>query len=118
MLSNSNSDGRSRLSSPASQSNAHVEYLDVTQHWHPHSEPYAGGDALLTLISEGWVMKHDVYVEKREFAGLRSVSVYHVELERGGQTIRVPIVRNPYINRIIRTGPYRQIPLDETIELG
>lgn len=98
--------------------NSHVEYMDVAQHWHPHSEPYAGGDALVTLLAQGWTMRRDVYVEKSEFAGLRYVSVYHIELERDGEVIKMPVVRNPYINRVIRTGPYRQIPATDDMELG
>jgi len=100
-------------------SNFHVEYMEVAQHWHPASEEYAGGDALVTLLSQGWNMKRDVYVEKREFAGLRSVSVYHLELERGGDVLKVPVVRNPYINRVLRLGDFRQIPLDpKNADLG
>jgi hypothetical protein len=98
-------------------SNYHVEYMDVVQHWHSGSEPYAGGDALVTLLSQGWEMQEDVYVEKREFAGKRSVSVYHVVLERDGQIIKMPVVRNPYINRLLRSGNFNQIPLED-MELG
>jgi hypothetical protein len=100
-------------------SNFHVEYMDVAQHWHAASEEYAGGDALVTLISNGWTMKRDVYVEKREFAGLRSISVYHVELEKDGKTIKMPVVRNPYINRVLRMGDFHQVPLDpKNTDLG
>ncbi|MFW5696368.1 MAG: hypothetical protein ACOCXR_01140 [Phototrophicaceae bacterium] len=98
--------------------NYHVDYMEVVQHWHPQSEPYAGGDALMTLIAQGWQMQRDVYVEKREFAGLRSVSVYHVSLVRDGKTMKVPVVRNPYINRLLRLGDYRQIPMSDDQELG
>ena len=91
--------------------NYHVEYLEVTQHWHSQSEPYAGGDALVTMLTEGWRICHDVYVEDRFFAGLRSVSVYHLELERDGQRIKMPVIRNPYINRVVREGDFRLLPL-------
>jgi hypothetical protein len=97
--------------------NYHFEYIDVIQHWHSDSEPFAGGDALVTLISQGWVMQRDVYVEKRNFAGKRSVSVYHITLERDGQLMKVPTVRNPYINRILRMGDFNQIAMEE-MELG
>lgn len=97
--------------------NYHMDYMDVTQHWHPGSEAYAGGDALLTMISRGWQMQRDVYVEKRDFAGMRSVSVYIVVLERDGEQIEMPLLRNPYINRLLRTGDYNQIPRDG-VELG
>jgi hypothetical protein len=94
--------------------NHHVDYMDLTQHWHPESEPFAGGDALVTLLEKGWEMQREIQVEKREFAGLRSVSVYHVMLKRGEETIRVPVVRNPYINRVLRTGDFEQIPMQKS----
>ncbi|PJF20865.1 MAG: hypothetical protein CUN56_14020 [Phototrophicales bacterium] len=94
-------------------SNYHVDYIDVTQHWHPQSEPYAGGDALVTLLEQGWKINRDVYVEDRFFGGLRSVSVYHLELERDGQKIKMPVIRNPYINRVIRDGNFRLLPLQK-----
>ncbi len=96
-----------------SSPNYHVEYMDVVQHWHSGSAPYAGGDALVTLLSQGWEMQQNVYVEKREFQGMRSVALYHVVLERDGQKIKMPVVRNPYINRLLRSGDYRQIPLED-----
>ena len=85
----------------------HDEYLDVTQHWSEKSEPYAGGDALVTLLSRGWKLKKEVNVEERYFAGLRSVSVYHLNLERNGETMHLPVLRNPYVNRILRMGEYK-----------
>lgn len=91
----------------------HVEYMDVAQHWHPGSESYAGGDALVTMLSRGWNLERDVYVERREFAGMRSVSVYHLTLEKDGQRIHMPVVRNPYINRLLRQGDFRQIPMSQ-----
>lgn len=84
----------------------HDEYLDVTQHWSEKSEPYAGGDALVTLLSLGWELQQDVDVEERYFAGLRSVSVYHLYLKRDGETMHVPVLRNPYVNRILRMGEF------------
>ncbi|HRF97361.1 MAG TPA: hypothetical protein PLZ51_19265, partial [Aggregatilineales bacterium] len=94
-------------------SNYHMDYFDVTQHWHPDSERYAGGDALVTLLTQGWEIEREVGVEDRFFAGLRSISVYHLTLVRGGERMRMPVIRNPYINRLIRLGSYVQVNVDE-----
>lgn len=94
-------------------SNYHMDYFDVAQHWHPDSEKYAGGDALVTLLSNGWEIQREVGVEDRFFAGLRSVSVYHLTLKRGDEVMRMPVIRNPYINRIIRLGGYVQVNVED-----
>ncbi|PJF30096.1 MAG: hypothetical protein CUN52_05000 [Phototrophicales bacterium] len=90
-----------------------MDYFDVSQHWHPESEKYAGGDALVTLLAEGWEIQREVGVEDRFFAGLRSVSVYHLTLKRGDETMKMPVIRNPYINRIIRLGGYEQVNIED-----
>lgn len=90
-------------------SNFHAEYLDVVQHWSPTSAHYAGGDALVTFLSRGWEIHNEVKVEDRYFAGMRSVSVYHMELERDGEVMKMPVLRNPYVNRIIRSGAFTLI---------
>ena len=87
-------------------SNHHSDYLDVTQHWSDTSEPYAGGDALVTFLARGWEIDSEVRVEERHFAGQRSVAVYHLTLERNGETMDMPVLRNPYVNRILRMGEF------------
>lgn len=82
-------------------SNYHVEYMDVTQHWDSRSEGFAGGDALVTFLSNGWSMKNRVVEEQHSFAGMRQITIYHIDLERDGETITMPVLRNPYISRMI-----------------
>src|SRR5690606_15045014 len=89
--------------------NFHAEYLDVVQHWSPTSAHYAGGDALVTFLSQAWELCPEVKVEDRYFAGMRSVAVYHMELERDGETLNMPVLRNPYVNRIIRMGNFKLV---------
>jgi hypothetical protein len=83
----------------ASSSNFHVEYMDVTQHWSPESERYAGGDCLMTALHNGWEMSPTVRVEQKWYAGMRHVTIYHVELRREGKTMVMPIINNPYVTR-------------------
>lgn len=80
--------------------NYHVQYLDVTsQYWNPR-EGYAGGDHLLTALNAGW----DVVTCKEQpiwFTGARCVLLYHFTLARGTETMMMPVVNNPYVDRFI-----------------
>ncbi|GAB4522906.1 MAG: hypothetical protein OHK0046_36130 [Anaerolineae bacterium] len=81
--------------------NFHVEYMDVTQHWNEKSEQFAGADGLLTMLYNGWEMKKKVKRQEHWFAGMRAVCVYHIELERNGETVTMPVIQNPYIGRML-----------------
>lgn len=80
--------------------NYHVQYLDVTsQYWNPR-EGFAGGDHLLTALQAGW----DVATCQEQlvwYTGARCVSVYHFTLERRGETMVMPVVNNPYVDRFL-----------------
>lgn len=82
-------------------SNFHVLYQDVTtQHWHPDSETYAGGDHLLTALEKGWTIEECVLV-RHWYAGMRSVKLYEFKLQRGDTKMLMPVIDNPYIGRFI-----------------
>lgn len=90
-------------------SNFHTEYLEVTQHWHNLSEKYAGGDALLTRLYDGWEICETVWREDHWFAGMRAVTIYHFEIKRGDDREILPVVNNPYVNRLIVRAPRLQV---------
>ena len=81
-------------------SNFHVDYVDVTQHWHSKSQKYAGGDCLVTLFFNGWEIL-SVSREYHWFAGMRSVSIYYFELARGAERITMPVIHTPYVTALI-----------------
>lgn len=85
---------------PKNLSNMHVDYLDVTRHWHPESEKYSSGDALLTALYSGWELSPVCYREEHWHAGVRVVHVYHFNLMLDGQTRTIPVVNNPYVERL------------------
>jgi hypothetical protein len=87
--------------------NFHVEYLDVTQHWCPLSEKYAGGDALLTAVDEGWNMGSRVICEEHWFAGMRLTRVFHIELHRNGERRIMPVLHNPYVDRMLASDDFQ-----------
>lgn len=90
--------------------NFHVQYMDVTsQHWHPKSEHYAGGDNLITAIEHGWSIDKCKLVQ-HWYAGMRSVKIYEFSLQRGDDSMLMPVINNPYVERYIKE---ESIPLEE-----
>ena len=81
-------------------SDYHVDYVDVTQHWHSKSQRYAGGDCLVTALDSGWDVR-EIWCETHWFAGMRSVTVYYFELERGQEKMTMPVIHTPYITHLI-----------------
>lgn len=87
--------------SPTNITNYHVQYLDVeTQHWHPESETYAGGDHLITALEKGWEIEKCVRA-KHWYAALRFVTLYQFHMTRNDKTVVMPVVENPYVVRLI-----------------
>lgn len=81
--------------------NFHMQYQDVTsQHWHPKSEKFAGGDNLITAIDNGWNVEKCV-IARHYYAGMRFVKVFELYLARDGQNMTMPVVHNPYVERFI-----------------
>ena len=95
-------------------SNSHFEYMDVVRHWSPASQKYAGGDAINTLVNEGWRINETVFFEEFWHAGSRPVTIYHFELVRGDETLHVPVLSNPYIRRLVESLPVQVRPLATT----
>lgn len=94
-------------------SNSHFEYMDVVRHWSPISQKYAGGDAVLTLMSTGWKIDETVFYEEYWHAGSRPVTIYHMEMVRDDEHMAVPVFVNPYIRRIVRDSGMQLRPLTE-----
>lgn len=83
--------------------NYHIQYPGVTnQHWHPGSGKYAGGDHLLTALTDGWDMVNCSQVT-HTYAGMRFVTVYEFLLQRSGEQMVMPVINNPYIERFLQT---------------
>ena len=53
-------------------SNSHFEYMNVLRHWSPSSEKYAGGDAVVTLLTcEDWKIGETIFYEQYWCAAAR-----------------------------------------------
>ena len=84
-----------------SAANWHYAYRRIVRHWHAQSEHYAGGDCLLSALNDGWQMDVRVIAEAHWRAGTRCVMVYHFELMRGDETMTMPVITNPFVERLI-----------------
>jgi hypothetical protein len=88
-------------------SNWHYAYRRVVRHWHTASEAYAGGDCLLTALNNGWDISERVVAHEHWRAGTRCVMVYHFELTLNGETMIMPVITNPFVERLIAENALR-----------
>ena len=83
-------------------SNFHAQYSELTsQHWHPNSETYAGGDHLTTALEKKWQIEK-VELKRHWYAGMRSVRLYEFTLTKEGRTVTMPVLDNPFVERFIK----------------
>jgi hypothetical protein len=90
----------------------HVEYIDITQHWCDKSEKFAGADALVTYLTTGWEIEEPIEYGERDFAGMRAVRVYYVKLSKDDETKTMPVLHNPYVNRLLRREKIELVPMN------
>lgn len=93
--------------------NSHFEYMDVTCHWSAASQKYAGGDALITFLHDGWEMAETVFYEEYWHAGGRLVMIYYFELERGNEKLSIPVLGNPFVHRMVHSLPIQLLAVGE-----
>ena len=101
----------------------HEPYTRTNRHWCAKSETYyTGADSLLTAQRMGWQLTDIIYYEDVRFAGNRFTTVYHVVLRRNQERRVMPVLCNPFMQRLveqphIQLYPYRdlteEIPLLE-----
>jgi len=73
----------------------------IYRHW-SSCERYTGGDALTTAIECGWKIKGVIFRQEFWLAGVRRVCVFHIDLEREGEAVKMLVIHNPYVIRYIR----------------
>jgi hypothetical protein len=71
------------------------------RHWCPRSEKFTGVDSLLSAISDGWTINHSVLHHQVWRGGTRPVDVYFFELIRGRHIVTMPVISNPWLERVI-----------------
>lgn len=82
---------------------AHYDYPEVSRHWHPGSEKYASGDALMSFLSQGWMFEDEIEEQSFWHAGSRRVTIFHFTLQYGDVELVMPVHTNPYVRRLIET---------------
>ena len=99
--------------------NLHISYPEVTRHWSPKSETYAGGDCVLTAIDRGWQFHDVVGFELYWLGGGRYNSVYHFRIRKGDVEFNMPVISTPFVERLISHGNFQlvdQKELEQAIE--
>ena len=93
--------------------NFHYAYMDMIRYWHPDSERYTGGDALYTALTEGWEIGGSIHYEEFWLMGGRLVVVYHFDLKRGEESLHMPVINNPFVQRLVESSNVKLIALGE-----
>jgi hypothetical protein len=86
-----------------STSGFNVEDMTVYRHWHRESEAYAGGDSLATALFLGWTIREIVWLKEYSYRGSRQAVVYYFQLKRDKDYMSMPVISNPYVEKIIAT---------------
>jgi hypothetical protein len=78
-----------------------TEEISCYRHWHSHSQTYAGGDCLVTALHLGWVIGEAVLLKVYWNTGGRHIRVYYFELIREEAKLVMPVIANPFVERLI-----------------
>jgi len=79
------------------------------RHWSPDSQVYAPGDVLAHLISDGWQVYGNVFVQTYCCVSRRRTQVYHFILVRNDEHLDLHVVANPAVRRLVQE---RQFPVE------
>lgn len=79
------------------------EDMNFYRHWHGPSQQYAGGDCLVTALTIGWHIEDTVLQDTYWGAGGRQVNIYHFVLHRENRALAMPVLGNPFVDRLIKT---------------
>lgn len=77
-------------------------YTKYGQHFCAKSETYTGADSLITAQRNGWRIAGFVYREDIFLSGSRHTTLYHFELHKASEMLIMPVVANPFVERLLR----------------
>lgn len=75
--------------------------IDVSRHWCPRSQPYAGVDALLARLDSGWKIQGDIGFDEHWFRASRRILVYKFRLTKQDNCVTMYVVHNPVLERLL-----------------
>ena len=78
-----------------------LEDVSFYRHWHSKSERFAGGDCLASALMTGWTLKVPIVMDVYWCMGSRQVNVYHCDLVRDEERMHMPVLGNPYMDRLV-----------------
>lgn len=105
----------------------HNFYTENNRHFAPRSEIYTGADSLITAQRNGWRLINIAYEESVQMRGGRYTSLYYFKLVRDSEKMVMPIVANPFIERMLMRLKILLLPFpnratndvrDQTIEMA
>ncbi|MBZ0299551.1 MAG: hypothetical protein K8J31_07430 [Anaerolineae bacterium] len=85
-------------------------YADLPRHWCPQSQRFAGGDALLTYLNDGWEIQDNIYYEEYWHGGARRVLIFYFVLARKNECVTMRVLGNPMVDRLLNQLRLRVIP--------
>jgi hypothetical protein len=85
----------------------------LKRHWCPLSQEYAGGDALLTALDRGWQIVGVVFCQEVWHGGSRRIRVYHIDLTRDLTTVRMRVLSNPFVERLLSEESVRVVLMNQ-----
>lgn len=83
-------------------------HVNISCHWCPLSQRYAGVDALLSHLDNGWKIWGDISFDEYCFGASRRTLVYHFVLTRQDNRVTMHVLHNPVLDRLL-TQPGKQI---------
>ena len=76
-------------------------HIDVSRHWCPLSQRYAGVDALLGRLDNGWKIRGGIGLDEHWFGETRRTLVYHFVLTRQNHSVTMSVLHNPVLERLL-----------------
>jgi len=92
----------------------HDYYTRKPRHYCPRSEAFTGADSLISKLRQGWTPSGRIYEHKVLFKGSRFTTVYYFELRRDGDMLTMPVVSNPYVQRLVHEMRLQIVRHDQT----
>ena len=88
----------------------HEKYTESDQYWSPDSEQYAAASQLITAMRAGWILALPrVNARQIWHSGSRLSTIFEFTLVRGSRLMIMPVLGNPYIERLIAEQDIRVI---------
>jgi hypothetical protein len=92
------------------------EDFEFYHHWHGPSQRYAGGDCLATALMNGWQLDDTVLQDTYWGSGGRQVNIYHFVLHREDKALAMPVLGNPYVDRLVKLMELRVVTVERATQ--